>query len=106
VANTSQGHFNPIWVTQNIGGVPASSSGDDSGKSSTSGVDWEDLNMRVASSIRLCLAKNVLANVQGTSTANELWEKLEEMYQTKGVSNRVYLKEQFHTPQMVEVQLF
>jgi hypothetical protein len=58
--------------------------------------------MRAASSIRLCLAKNVLANVQGTSTTKELWEKLEEMYQMKGVSNLVYLKEQFHTLQMAE----
>jgi hypothetical protein len=50
----------------------------------------------------LCLAKNVLANVQGMSTAKELWEKLEEMYQTKGISNHVYLKEQFHTLRMIE----
>jgi hypothetical protein len=27
------------------------------------------------------------------STAKELWEKLEEMYQTKGISNQVYLRE-------------
>jgi hypothetical protein len=60
------------------------------------------LDLRAASSIRLCLAKNVLANVQGTSMAKELWEKLEEMYQTKGISNRVYLKEQFHTLRMTE----
>jgi hypothetical protein len=40
--------------------------------------------------------------VQGTSTAKELWEKLKEMYQTKGISNRVYLKEQFHTLRMTE----
>jgi hypothetical protein len=45
------------------------------------------------SSIWLCLAKNILANVQGTSIGKELWEKLDEMYQTKGISNRVYLKE-------------
>jgi hypothetical protein len=91
-----------------LGGIPVASSGDDSEKSgtseksSTNEVDCEDLDMKAASSIRLCLAKNVLANVQGTSTAKELWEKLEEMYQTKGVSNRVYLKEQFHTLRMAE----
>jgi hypothetical protein len=34
--------------------------------------------------------------------AKELWEKLEEMYQTKGISNYVYLKEQFHTLRMAE----
>ena len=81
-------------------GIPASGSSDGVEKFSTSDVNWEDLDLRVASSIRLCLAKNVLANVQGRSTAKELWEKLEEMYQTKGISNRVYLKEQFHTLRM------
>ena len=64
--------------------------------------DWEDLDLRAASAIRLCLAKNILANVHGISVAKELWEKLEELYQAKGVSNRVYLKEQFHTLRMNE----
>ncbi|KAF5480552.1 hypothetical protein F2P56_001292 [Juglans regia] len=66
-------------------------------RSVMSDEDWEDLDLRAASAIRLCLAKNVLANIHGISTAKELWEKLEELYQTKGVSNRVYLKELFHT---------
>ncbi|KAL5822672.1 hypothetical protein ACOSQ4_020572 [Xanthoceras sorbifolium] len=32
----------------------------------------------------------------------ELWEKLERLYQAKGISNRLYLKEQFHTLRMEE----
>lgn len=75
---------------------------DATGKAATSDDDWEDLDLRAASAIRLCLAKNVLANVHGISSAKGLWEKLEELYQTKGVSNRVYLKEQFHTLRMNE----
>ncbi|KAK9229596.1 hypothetical protein WN944_022559 [Citrus x changshan-huyou] len=39
---------------------PASSSG--SGKASINDEDWEELDDRAASAIRLCLAKNVLAN--------------------------------------------
>lgn len=70
--------------------------------SSMSDEDWEEFDLRAASMIRLSLAKNILANVQGISKAKELWEKLEEMYQAKGVSNRVYLKEQFHTLRMNE----
>ncbi|KAJ9566931.1 hypothetical protein OSB04_002897 [Centaurea solstitialis] len=46
--------------------------------------------------------KNVVANVHGISTAKELWEKLEQLYQGKGISNRLYLKEQFHTLRMDE----
>lgn len=64
--------------------------------------DWEDLDLRAASAIRLNLANNVLANVHGLTTAKELWEKLEELYKAKGASNRVYLKERFHTLKMEE----
>ncbi|KAL4589303.1 hypothetical protein LXL04_002209 [Taraxacum kok-saghyz] len=57
-------------------------------ESSAAGKDddeeWDDLDLRVASAIRLSLAKNVLAN----------------LYQGKGISNRLYLKEQFHTLRM------
>ena len=49
-----------------------------------------------ASAIRLCLAKNVLANVRGISMVKELWEKLKVLYQAKGIANQLYLKEQFH----------
>ncbi|KAL4591141.1 hypothetical protein LXL04_004091 [Taraxacum kok-saghyz] len=73
-------------------------------ESSAAGKDddeeWDDLDLRAASAIRLSLAKNVLANVHGISTAKELWEKLEQLYQGKGISNRLYLKEQFHTLRM------
>ena len=78
-------------------------SGIDSEKSSTVGDDdWEELDLRASSAIRLCLAKNILANVHGMSTAKGLWEKLEELYQAKSISNRLYLKEQFHTLHMEE----
>ncbi|KAE8670919.1 hypothetical protein F3Y22_tig00112044pilonHSYRG00120 [Hibiscus syriacus] len=80
---------------------PSDSSGD-KGKSKMSEEEWEELDMRAASQIRLCLAKNVLANVARWSSTNELWEKLEEMYQAKSLSNRLYLKEKFHKLQMEE----
>ena len=40
--------------------------------SSMSEEDWEDFDLRAASAIRLCLAKNVLANVHGISSAKQL----------------------------------
>ena len=45
---------------------------DNSGKSKIGDEDWEDLDERAASAIRMCLAKNVLANVLGISTAKDL----------------------------------
>ena len=74
----------------------------DSGKSTMSDEDWEELDMKAASQIRLSLAKNVLANVAGLSTTKEIWDKLENLYQSKSVSNRLYLKEQFYKLQMEE----
>ena len=62
--------------------------------------EWDDMDLRAASAIRLCLSKNVLANVHALSTAKELWDKLEQLYQGKGISNWLYLKEQFHTLRM------
>ena len=43
------------------------------GNTSDMEVDkWEELNLRAASAIRLCLEKNVLANVRNLSSAKEL----------------------------------
>ncbi|KAF6170559.1 hypothetical protein GIB67_031967 [Kingdonia uniflora] len=64
--------------------------------------DWEDLDAKATSGIRLCLAKIVLANVSGEKTAKGLWEKLESLYQIKSLSNRLYLKERLHTLKMNE----
>ena len=83
-------------------GRPSPNSSKDFVKCSMSDEDWEDMDLRAASAIRLCLVKNVLANVHKILTAKELWEKLEELYQAKGISNRLYLKEQFHMLHMNE----
>ncbi|PON31878.1 hypothetical protein PanWU01x14_366160 [Parasponia andersonii] len=67
--------------------------GKNSKKFSMSNEDWDDLDERAASAIRKCLAKKVLANILGITTAKDLWRKLKELYQVKCVSNRDYLKE-------------
>ncbi|KAJ0085749.1 hypothetical protein Patl1_07123 [Pistacia atlantica] len=46
---------------------------------------WKDLDLKAASAIRLSLAKNVLANVQGISTAKELWRSLKECTKQKSL---------------------
>ncbi|KAL2454374.1 CCHC-type domain-containing protein [Abeliophyllum distichum] len=69
-------------------------------KSNMSDEVWEDLDLKAASTIHLCLAKNVLANNNGISAAKELYEKLEQFYQTNSLSNRLYLKEQFYSLRM------
>ena len=79
-------------------GKPTTAFGDDStrsevSKSTVSDEDWEEVDLKVSSTIRLCLVKNILTNVYEILTAKGLWEKLEQMYQAKSLSNQLYLKE-------------
>lgn len=55
----------------------------------------DELDLRASSKIHISLAKNIIANVLCKSSAKELWEKLEELYQGNGISNHLLLKEQF-----------
>ena len=71
-------------------------------KSTLSDEDWDELDLKATYTIRMCMAKNILANVSGISTSKGLWEKLEQMYQANSLSNRLYLKEQFHKLRMEE----
>ena len=45
--------------------------------------EWEEMDLRAISVIRLNLAKNIIANVDRISTAKQLWEKPEAMYQAR-----------------------
>jgi hypothetical protein len=54
--------------------------------------DWEKLDKRARSTIQLCLANSVLLNFLGESTANELWDKLGNLYQSKSLVNKFFLR--------------
>ena len=60
------------------------------------------MDERAASGIRLCLAKNVLANVGKFPSAKQLWERIKNLYRIKSISNHLYLQEQFHTLRTIE----
>lgn len=62
----------------------------------------EDLDAQALSTIRLCLANEVLFNIFEESTIAGLWEKLEKLYMTKLLTNRIYLKKQLYSLQMKE----
>ena len=42
--------------------------------------DWEKLDRKARSMIRLCLSDSVLLNVSGEDSAKKLWEKLRNLY--------------------------
>ena len=58
--------------------------------------EWEDLDAKVLSTIRLCIADDVLFNIVSETSTTSLWKKLESPYMTKSVTNIIYLKRQLY----------
>ena len=67
-----------------------------------SNYDWEALDARALNTIRLCLADDVLFNIVVEKSAASLWNRLENLYMTKSVTNRIYLKRQLYGMKMKE----
>ncbi|KAG9446276.1 hypothetical protein H6P81_012404 [Aristolochia fimbriata] len=63
---------------------------------------WEEMEMKAVSLIRLCLAEEVAYNVIKETSAPSLWLKLEKMYMTKSLSNKLYLKNQLYNARMAK----
>ena len=62
--------------------------------------DWEKLDRRARSTIRLYLIDSVLLNVSRESTANELWNKLGNLNQSKSLVNNLFLRKKLYHPRM------
>jgi hypothetical protein len=58
--------------------------------------DWEKLDKRARSIIRLCLEDLVLLNVLGESTAKELWDNLGNLYQSNSLVNKLFLRNKLY----------
>jgi len=54
--------------------------------------DWEDMDARALNTIFLCLTDEVLFNIDEDVTTTGLWTKLESLYMTKNLSNKIFLK--------------
>ena len=54
------------------------------------------MDLKAASMIHLCLADEVIYNVMDEETATDLWSRLETLYVTKSLSNKLYLKKQLY----------
>ena len=48
--------------------------------------EWEDLDVKALSKIRLCLVYDVLFNIVGEKSTVSLWGKLESLYMTKSLT--------------------
>jgi hypothetical protein len=53
--------------------------------------DWDEIDARALSSIRMCLVDDVLFNIVAEKTTIGLWSKLESLYMTKSLTNTIFL---------------
>ncbi|MBA0849465.1 hypothetical protein Goshw_016375 [Gossypium schwendimanii] len=53
---------------------------------------WEELNEKALSVVQLCLTNTVLQEVLMKKTSSALWKRLETLYATKSLANRLVLK--------------
>ena len=58
--------------------------------------NWEEIDLKAASTIQLYLVDEVMYNVMDEETAMELWLRLEALYMTKSLSNKLYRKKQLY----------
>jgi hypothetical protein len=63
---------------------------------------WRDIDERALFAIQLSLSFDVLREVMHEKFAAILWKKLEELYMTKSLANKLRLKERLYTIHMSE----
>ena len=63
---------------------------------------WRDMNDKALSIVQLCLSNGTLQEVMEEKTAEDLWEKLQNTYMKKSLTNRLRLKSRLYTLRMSE----
>jgi hypothetical protein len=64
--------------------------------------EWNEIDARTLSVIRLCLADDVLFNIVTEKTIVGLWTNLESLYITKSLMNMIFLKRQLYSLRVKE----
>ena len=68
----------------------------------TSNENWEEMDLKTASTIQLCLADEIMYNVMDEEIITGLWSRLEMLYMTKSLPNKLYLKKNLYGLRMKE----
>ncbi|PHT53674.1 hypothetical protein CQW23_08136 [Capsicum baccatum] len=87
-------------LTQN--GLKKVLSGKSAKPATTTEEQWEETDEKALSTIQLCLSREVLREVINEKTAAGIWSKLESLYMTKSLANKLRLKERLFTLRMSE----
>ena len=69
---------------------------------SLSSKEKSEMIAKARSAIILCLGDKALREVAREKTAASMWLKLESLYMTKSLANRLCLKQQLYTFKMTE----
>ena len=64
--------------------------------------DWDEMNIKAAGTIRLCLSDQVLYHVIDVESPKEIWAKLEAQFLDKTAPNKLYLKQELYGLKMQE----
>jgi hypothetical protein len=67
--------------------------------------EWERLDRKERSMIRLCLAYSVLLNDSNEDTAKKLWDILGNLYQSKSLVNKLFLQKKLYLLRMSDGSL-
>jgi hypothetical protein len=62
--------------------------------------DYKKLDWKAKSTIRLCLSDSILLNVSGEATTKELWDKLGNLYQSKSLVNKLFMRKNMYNLRM------
>ena len=62
--------------------------------------EWKKLDRKAKSTIWLCVSDSVLLNVSGEATAKALWDKLGNLYQSKSLVNKLFLRKTLYNLRM------
>jgi hypothetical protein len=86
----------PSTRTQATGTQPTSTQTTSTLVTSMSKEDLDNLDRRARITILLCLADSMLLNVSGECTTKELWDKLGNLYQSKSLVNKLFLRKKLY----------
>jgi hypothetical protein len=78
------------WIAVDPGTAPRGTSTD----------EWKKMDRKANSTIRLCLSNLVLLNVSEEARTKNLWEKLGNLYQSKSLVNKVFLRKKLYNLRM------
>jgi hypothetical protein len=78
------------WIMVDLGTAPTGTSAD----------DWKELDQKAKRTIQLCLYNSILLNVSEEATCKYLREKLGNLYHSKSLVNKLFLRKKLYNPRM------